>query len=290
MTTRSTELLRVAHARPGVTRADAARLLGVGTGAATELVGRLAQASLLAEAPAAPSGSRGRPTTVLVPHPAGPLVLAAAITHETWRIDVVELGGAVLETITDRHAGAPWPEVAAAITATIQDLRFRYANRPRALGIAVPGTVSPDLHLDASNLGWHEADLTALWPTTPTNRAKAQTDSHTSGGGVNAERADRRRTDGGAFAGGALAGGTDTRKLGGGVAGGKTDSRTPGGGTAAGRADGRMAGGGISWPGTMPVWPRRRSRPGARPPRPTWPCTCGSRAAWAARWSTTAAC
>ena len=29
MTTRSTELLRVVHARPGVTRADAARLLGV---------------------------------------------------------------------------------------------------------------------------------------------------------------------------------------------------------------------------------------------------------------------
>ena len=86
MATRSTELLRAAHAHPGLTRAAAARLLGVGTGAATEIVARLSQAQLLAEIPAARSGIRGRPTTVLVPHPAGPLVLAAAITHETWRV------------------------------------------------------------------------------------------------------------------------------------------------------------------------------------------------------------
>ncbi|MEU8613690.1 hypothetical protein AB0C29_37470, partial [Actinoplanes sp. NPDC048791] len=68
MPTRATELLRVVHARPGVTRADAARLIGVGTGATTELVGRLGQAELLAEGPTAPSGARGRPTT---PPPTG---------------------------------------------------------------------------------------------------------------------------------------------------------------------------------------------------------------------------
>lgn len=103
MTTRSVELLRVVHAHPGVTRADAARRLGIGTGAATELVSRLAQAHLLAEAPAAPSGARGRPTTVLVPHPDGPLVVAAEITHEGWRLDVVELGGATLTSVSGTH-------------------------------------------------------------------------------------------------------------------------------------------------------------------------------------------
>ncbi len=164
MTTRSTELLRVVHTRPGVTRADAARLLGVGTGAATELVARLGQAALLAEAPATPSGSRGRPTTILVPHPAGPLVLAASITHEAWRVDVVELGGAVLTTITAHHTGTGWPEVAAAVVAAVNQLLIRYPGRPRALGISVPGIVSPDLRLNASNLGWHDVDLRALWP------------------------------------------------------------------------------------------------------------------------------
>ncbi|MEU4239166.1 ROK family protein [Actinoplanes sp. NPDC026619] len=164
MTTRSTELLRVAHARPGVTRAEAARLLGVGTGAATEIVGRLAQASLLAEAPAAPSGSRGRPTMLLVPHPAGPLVLAAAITHEAWRIDVVELGGNALTSVGAPHAGSGWEAVTAAVTSAVAALHDTYGGRLRAMGVSVPGTVSPDLRLDASSLGWHDIDLTALWP------------------------------------------------------------------------------------------------------------------------------
>jgi predicted NBD/HSP70 family sugar kinase len=164
VTTRSTELLRIAHARPGVTRAEAAKLVGVGTGAATEIVGRLSQASLLAEAPAAPSGSRGRPTTLLVPHPAGPLVLAAAITHEAWRIDVVELGGTALTSVGAPHAGGGWDAVAAAVTAAIASLRLGYGDRLRAMGLSVPGTVSPDLRLDASSLGWHDVDLTILWP------------------------------------------------------------------------------------------------------------------------------
>jgi predicted NBD/HSP70 family sugar kinase len=164
VTTRSTELLRVAHTQPGITRADAAKLIGVGTGAATELVARLGQATLLAERPAAPSGTRGRPTTVLLPHPAGPLVLAAAITHENWRIDVVELGGTALATTGGKHAGTRWPEVAAALTAAIGRLRSAYGDRLRAMGVSVPGTVSPGPRLNASNLGWHDVDLTVLWP------------------------------------------------------------------------------------------------------------------------------
>ncbi|BBH65070.1 xylose repressor [Actinoplanes sp. OR16] len=164
MTTRSTELLRVVHHRPGVTRADAARLLGVGTGAATELVTKLSRASLLVQAPAAPSGSRGRPTTVLLPHPEGPLVLAVAITHEAWRIDVVELGGATAATRSGRHAATGWDEVRAAVAAAIAEIISRYGDRPRAVGVSVPGTVSRTLRLDASTAGWHDVDLTELWP------------------------------------------------------------------------------------------------------------------------------
>jgi predicted NBD/HSP70 family sugar kinase len=165
--TRSTELLRVAHEHPGITRADAARRVGVGTGAATEIVARLSQSGLLAEAPAVRSGVRGRPTTVLVPHPAGPLVLAAAITHETWRVNVVELGGKTLATTDGTHDGADWPTVAAAVTAAIGKFRHRYANRPRALGLAVPGTVSPAHRLDAAGLRWRDIDLREVWPDAP---------------------------------------------------------------------------------------------------------------------------
>ncbi|GIF40516.1 ROK family transcriptional regulator [Actinoplanes xinjiangensis] len=164
MTTRSTALLRMVHRHPGVTRADAARLLGIGTGAATELVTRLSRAALLTQAPAAPSGTRGRPTTVLLPHPDGPLVLALAITHEAWRLDVVALGGATLASLSERHGGAPWAEVRAAVTVAIMNFLSRYGGRLHAIGISVPGPVSRDLRLDAFNSDWHGIDLNELWP------------------------------------------------------------------------------------------------------------------------------
>ncbi|BEL11028.1 hypothetical protein Q0Z83_092190 [Actinoplanes sichuanensis] len=164
MTTRSTALLGMVHRNPGVTRADAARLLGVGTGAATELVTRLSRAALLTQAPAAPSGTRGRPTTILLPHPDGPLVLALAITHEAWRLDVVALGGTALASLSERHGGAPWAEVRAAVTVAIKDFLARYGDRLRAIGISVPGPVSRSLRLDAFNSDWHGIDLNDLWP------------------------------------------------------------------------------------------------------------------------------
>src|SRR4051812_38628420 len=128
---RATELLRVVHARPGVTRADAARLIGVGTGATTELVGRLGQAELLAEGPTAPSGSRGRPTTALIPHPRGPLIAAASITHESWRVDVVELGGAAPPPVRQGLGGPRGDEGGAAVGAPVGRPRTGYGDRLR---------------------------------------------------------------------------------------------------------------------------------------------------------------
>ncbi|WP_239082177.1 ROK family protein [Actinoplanes teichomyceticus] len=147
-----------------MTRADAARLLGVGTGAATELVSKLSRAALLTQGPAAPSGTRGRPTTVLLPHPDGPLVLAVAITPETWRVEAVELGGATAAERHGRHAGATWAGVRGPVRAAIDELRRRYGPRLRAAGISAPGTVSPDLRLRAVTAGWHDVDLRTLCP------------------------------------------------------------------------------------------------------------------------------
>ncbi|GAA1598229.1 ROK family transcriptional regulator [Actinoplanes couchii] len=141
MTTRSTELLRAVHRHPGITRADAARLIGIGTGAATELVTKLSRAGLLTQAPATPSGTRGRPTTILLPHPEGPLVLALAITNEAWRLDVVELGGATVTSRSERHEHGPWAEVRVAVAAAVKQLHSRYGPRLRAIGISVPGPV-----------------------------------------------------------------------------------------------------------------------------------------------------
>nr|WP_097318671.1 ROK family protein [Actinoplanes atraurantiacus] len=59
-----------------------------------------------------------------------------------------------------------WPAVVAAIHSAIGRLCEQYPGRLRALGVSVPGTVSRDLRLDATNVGWHDVDLTALWPPT----------------------------------------------------------------------------------------------------------------------------
>ena len=162
MTTRSAKLLSAVHAQPGVTRAEAARLVGVGTGATTELVGRLSQAGLLTEAPAPASGLRGRPTTVLLPHPDGPLVAAVLITHEIWRVDVVELGGGVLDTVRAEHQGADGgrdgADVVADLAAAVRMLERDYAGRLRGLGLAAPGIVH-GLRLEAPSLQWHDLDL-----------------------------------------------------------------------------------------------------------------------------------
>ena len=73
---RAVAMLAAVHATPGLTRADASRLLGIGSGAATEVVGRLVAGRLVAEVTSAPASGRGRPTRPLLAHPEGPVVLA----------------------------------------------------------------------------------------------------------------------------------------------------------------------------------------------------------------------
>lgn len=158
MTTRSAQLLRIVHAHPGITRAEAARLIGVGTGAATELVGRLGAAGLVREHPAAPSGARGRPTTALVPHPDGPLVAAVSITHESWQVDAVELGGTVVSSVSGTHSGGdPMP-----VLDVVRGAIAANGPRVRGVGVAMTGPVVRDQRVEASQLGWHSLDLSTL--------------------------------------------------------------------------------------------------------------------------------
>jgi predicted NBD/HSP70 family sugar kinase len=167
MAQRAVALLETVHARPGLTRAAAAQLLGIGTGAATELVARLAQRELVAEEPAPPTGSRGRPTRRLTAHPAGPLVLAAAITHEAWRVEAVELGGSRVAGAGGRNDAHDAAQVLGAMTAAVAGLRDQWPGRVRGLGVSAPGTVRDGHTLDASYLGWRDVDLRVLWPGAP---------------------------------------------------------------------------------------------------------------------------
>jgi predicted ArsR family transcriptional regulator len=100
-------LLRAVHdAAEPFTRAEAARLLGIGRNTAAALVGELEAARLLHEVPAE-SGARGRPTTMLVPHPQGPLAFAVDFREDSWTLAAVELGGSITELETAEHDRTP---------------------------------------------------------------------------------------------------------------------------------------------------------------------------------------
>jgi predicted NBD/HSP70 family sugar kinase len=160
---RAGELLRTVHRRPGITRSQAADELGLSTGAASDLVARLVDEQWLSEAPAPPAGGRGRPTRPLWPHPEGPLVAVAAITHETWEVEAVALGGTAVWQRGARH-DRECRAVLDAVTGAWHRLQDVFPSRVRGFAVSVPGTVSGTQLVQAPNLGWGAVELAVLRP------------------------------------------------------------------------------------------------------------------------------
>jgi predicted NBD/HSP70 family sugar kinase len=156
-------VLRAVHRQPGVERAEVARKLSMASGPITETVARLSALGLLRQHPAPRTGARGRPTTTLDPHPRGPLVVAVAIGHDTWRIAVAQLGGAELASIERPHR-RDRAEVLESLATHVRSQRRRHASRIRAVAVSVPGTVRDNRLAQAPNLGWSDVDLSVLWP------------------------------------------------------------------------------------------------------------------------------
>ncbi|SDD18285.1 ROK family protein [Glycomyces harbinensis] len=158
-------LLRAVHdAAEPFTRAEAARLLGIGRNTAAALVGELEQARLLHEVPAE-SGARGRPTTMLVPHPEGPLAFAVDFREDTWTLASVELGGAITELEDGEHDRTPkaFADIRAAVAR-------HETGRLAVLGFATSGPIRDGHRLHISHLGWDEVEVRDLigdgWPAT----------------------------------------------------------------------------------------------------------------------------
>ena len=161
---RAVAMLAAVHAHPGLSRAEASRLLGIGTGGAAEVVGVLVSEQLLAEGEPLPATTRGRPTRPLAAHPAGPVVLAAAISHATWRVDAVELGGTSVDGLAGGHAGESAATVLHRVGEAVTQLGDRFGDRVRGLGVSAPGVVTDERYLDATILGWRHVDLAAISP------------------------------------------------------------------------------------------------------------------------------
>ncbi|MEV0154939.1 ROK family transcriptional regulator [Micromonospora sp. NPDC050686] len=147
------------HPRP--TRADLARDLALTSGSATEITGRLRRAKLLSEEPA-PVAGRGRPTTLLRPHPEGPLTLAVEIRHEESRCAVATVDGRLHDVRTLRHDDGGPEQVRAGLAAAVRELRRRHRARLRVVSLAVAATVRDGRVVQSAALGWGPVDLAPL--------------------------------------------------------------------------------------------------------------------------------
>ena len=158
-------VLRAVHAEPGITRARLARELNISSGLASETVARLVASDVVAEGRARATGSRGRPTASLGPHPRGPVAAVAAISHESWEVATVVLGGAARTYRTERH-DRDRSSVIAGVKDALNGVCARYGSGVRAIVLSLPGTVSGTRLVQAPNLGWQDVELSTLAPRT----------------------------------------------------------------------------------------------------------------------------
>jgi predicted NBD/HSP70 family sugar kinase len=164
LTARERELLRLVHEQPEITRAQAAATLAASSGTVLGLVRSLSDGRLLDERPAAPSGTRGRPTRRLVPHSSGPLVLVGVVSHESWRLSVTELGGAVIALVDRRHESMDGASLVRELRASAASLADRFHGRIRGTGLALPGVVKGNVLIDAPLLRWRSLDMSPVAP------------------------------------------------------------------------------------------------------------------------------
>jgi predicted NBD/HSP70 family sugar kinase len=159
-------VLRAVHDAPDPpTRAAVTRQLGLGRGTATVLVAALKERRLLAEVDAGTRPGPGRPTGQLVAHPDGPVVLAAAVTHDGWTLDTVALGAGVLATTGGGHDRRRSPRVFDAIHEAARAVTADLPGRVGAVALSVPAAVHDGRVAQASLLGWSDVD--ALAPFAP---------------------------------------------------------------------------------------------------------------------------
>jgi predicted NBD/HSP70 family sugar kinase len=155
------DVLGLLGRQPGITRAAVAHELRLSSSSATEVTARLRDLQLLTETPA-PSHGRGRPTTVLLPHPNGPLVLAIDLRQGNWRSAVVSLDGSLQDHASKRHRSRRPASVLASLREVVEHTRDLYGDRLRAVGLAVAGTVRDNHLTQATTLGWAQVDLMPL--------------------------------------------------------------------------------------------------------------------------------
>ena len=146
---------------PGITRARVAQELGISSGTAADLVTRMRQAAVLDEGAPVPRG-RGRPTSALTAHPAGPLVIAVEVTATGWRVATAGLDGRLAAAASAPHRDRGPADVLAPIRRAVAAQANEHAGRVRAVSVAAAATIREGTVVQSSVLDWDRVSLAPL--------------------------------------------------------------------------------------------------------------------------------
>lgn len=158
-------IVRELHARGALSRSELVVRSGLTRSAIRGLIGELVANGLVSETRAAQHASRGRPSPVVRPNPAGATVLALDIEVDSIAAAIVGLGGEIIDQIrADRprlHSSVS--QIAADLGGLASTLRTDGPSpRPHiGIGVAVVGVVrrSDGVVSMAPNLGWVDVGL-----------------------------------------------------------------------------------------------------------------------------------
>ena len=146
---------------PGITRARVAQELDISSGTAADLVTRMRQAAVLDEGAPVPRG-RGRPTSALTAHPAGPLVIAVEVTATGWRVATAGLDGRLAAAASAPHRDLGPADVLAPIRRAVAAQANEHAGRVRAVSVAAAATIREGTVVQSSVLDWDRVSLAPL--------------------------------------------------------------------------------------------------------------------------------
>jgi predicted NBD/HSP70 family sugar kinase len=155
--------LAVLRAVADPTRRELAMALGLDSGPTSDLVQRLRTAGLVTERRAESAG-RGRPTSTLHAHPAGPVALCVDLRHSDWRLGRCAVDGTVQLLAAGDHDGQDVLGLIDLLRERVRRAARREGHRVVAIGVAVPGQTDGVTLLHAALLGWRDVDLTVLAP------------------------------------------------------------------------------------------------------------------------------
>lgn len=154
-------MLRAYRDEPAASRAELTKRLHLSSGTMTDLVNRLEATRLIAESATTPTG-RGRPSTQLLPHPDGPLVLAADISATGWRTAVAGVDGHLTEQRSALHDDYSPATILTAVGSALDEYRRRYPNRVCATSLSLAATLADTRVVQSAVLGWRQVELDAL--------------------------------------------------------------------------------------------------------------------------------